>query len=246
MPYAIMQSELVPLQIEQLRQAFYALPTLTELDAQAALKGAFGILLRGLDVEEADTLQDALHKAGVETEVVEESELPVTPPAKLVKQIEFLPTHLEMYDPLGRNFILPSQEILLIAAGNVRLPELRKARAGAEALHPHPHAGTDSKAKEAEQYHLLLELVLAGGVARYSIRGDDFVFNHLGARMTNNLTHNFALLVQDLADLAPHAGLNRGAFQFSEKVDPLFTYPSKAAFFEELTWMLWRILVKGS
>jgi hypothetical protein len=153
-----------------------------------------------------------------------------------------------MYDPLGRIFTLSSQEILLIAAGNVRLPEFRKARAGAEALHPHPHphAPMDARSKEAEQHHLLLELVLAGGVARYSITADDFVFNHLGPRMTNNLTHNFALLVQDLADLAPHAGLNRGAFQFCEKADPLLTYPSKAAFFEELTWMLWRILVKRS
>ncbi len=245
MPYAIMQSELVPVQLEQLRQAFLSLPTLTGLDAQTALHDAFGILLRGLDVEEADTLQEALHKAGVATEVVEESELPVTPPAKLVKQIEFLPTHLVMYDPLGRSFTLPAQEILLIAAGNVRLPELRKGRPGAES-HPHPPAVTDAKAREAEQYHLLLEVVLVGGVARYSITGDDFVFNHLGARMTTNRTHNFALLVQDLADLAPHAGLNRGAFQFCENVDLLMSYPSKMAFFEELTWMLWRILVKGA
>lgn len=242
-----MQKELAPIEVGQLKQAFRVLPTLTGLDAQTAFNDAFGILLRGLDVEEASTLQDALIKAGVEVEAVEESELPVTPPAKLVKQIEFLPEHLTMYDPLGRSFTLPARDLMLIAAGNVRRPDFRKERVPAEAVHPHSRglpAPADAKSKEAERYHWMLEIVLAGGVARYSLTADEFMFNHLGARLSNNLTQNFALLVQDLAQFAPHAGMNRGAFFICEKNNPLFSYPGKAAFFEELTWMLWRILGK--
>ena len=243
MPYAIMQKELAPIPVEQLKRAFQALPMLTGLDAQTACNDAFGILLRGLEVEPASTLQDALFKAGVDTEVVEESELPVTPPTKLVKQIEFLPAHLVMYDPLGRTFKLPAQDVLLLAAGHVRLPEFH-ARGPAESAHPPRPSLPDARSKEAERYHWMLELVLSGGVARYSLTADDFVFNHLGARLTKDLAHNFRLLVEDLAQFAPHAGLNRGAFGLCERTDQVFPYPSKAAFFEELTWMLWRILGK--
>ena len=117
MPYAIMQKELAPVPLDQLKHAFQALPTLTGLDAQTACNDAFGILLRGLELESASTLQDALFKAGVETEVVEESDLPVTPPAKWVKEMEFLPGHLSMYDSLGRSFPLAAADVLLIAAG---------------------------------------------------------------------------------------------------------------------------------
>jgi hypothetical protein len=248
MPYAIMQKELAPVPLDQLKHAFQALPTLTGLDAQTACSDAFGILLRGLELEFAGTLQDALFKAGVDTEVIEESELPVTPPAKWVKQMEFLPEHLSMYDSLGRSFTLPAADILLIAAGHVRLPAF-KSRGSAEASHPHaarPLPGTaDPSLKEAEQYHWMLELVLAGGVGRYSLTADEFVFNHLGPRLTKDHARNFLLLVQDLAQLAPHAGLNRGAFNLCEKAESAFPYPSKSAFFEELTWMLWRILKKG-
>src|SRR2546422_4870552 len=173
MPYAIMQKELIAPGVEQLAKAFRSVPTLTALDAQTSANDAFGILIRGLDVETASGLQDALTKQGVETEVIDEKELPVLPPAKVMKEIQLLPTQLSMYDPMGRTFNLPWRDVLLVAAGNVRLPEYRRAHAPAEAARNQDflHEG---KAREAAQYHLLLELVLAGGVSRYSMVADDF------------------------------------------------------------------------
>ena len=246
MAYAIMQKELLVLDVDKLKRAFRALPTLTALDAQTQAHDAYGILNRGLEVEEASALQDALMIEGIETEVVEESDLPVIPPAKLVRQADFLPAHLSMYDPMGRTFTLPWRDIMFIAAGNVRLQEFRKIRTtyeepqlyGSGITHD---TATDLKAREASPFHLMLEIVLAGGVSRYSITADDFVFNYLGARLTRNPAANFALLMQDLAQFAPHAGLNRGAFMLCENVVESFNYPSKAAFLEEITWMLWRI-----
>ncbi len=244
MPYAIMQRELTAPAVDQLKQAFRVLPTLRELDAHTAAHDAFGILLRGLDVEDASALHDALLKQGVETEVIEESELPVMPPAKVIKQMDFLPAHLVMYDPMGRSFALPWREIMLIAAGDVRLPEFRKARApepaslaGAAANHP----ANEARSRDAAQFHLVLELVLAGGISRYSVVADEFGFDYLGGRLTKSLARNFALLVQDLTEFAPHAGLNRGAYLLCENADMVFAYPSKAAFFEEILWLLWRI-----
>ena len=246
MPYVLMQKELVTPQVDCLIQAFKISSSLTELDAQTVVKDSYGILLRGLEFESAAALQDALFKQGIETEVVDEADLPITPPAKLVKQVEFLPAHLTMYDPMGRTFTLGWPDILIIAAGNVLSQEFRKIRTTLE--EPQFHGSgisydTVSQAKTKEETHprLMLEIVLAGGVSRYSVGADDFVFNHLGRRLTESLPRNFILLVQELAHYAPHAGLNRGAFLVCEKGSPLCTYPSKAAFFEELTWMLWRI-----
>jgi hypothetical protein len=232
-----MQKELVAPEIEQLAKAFQSVPSFRALDAQTAANDAFGILIRGLDVETAAALQDALNKQAIETEVIDETQLPKLPPAKVMKQVEFLPAQLSMYDPMGRTFTLPWRDVLLVAAGNVRLPEYRKAHGPAEAARNHDflHEG-----KHRDGYHLMLELVLAGAVSRYSMIADEFVFDNLGGRMTNDLGQNFMTLVRDLAEYAPHAGLNRGAFLICENQKEIFPYPSKAAFFEELTWFLWR------
>ena len=237
MPFAIMQKELLAPSVEHLARAFRSLPNLTALDAQTAANDAFGILWRGLDVEEASAMQDALMKQGIEVEAVEESELPVLPPAKVIKQIEFLPAQLSMYDPMGRVFNLPWRDLMVIAAGNVHLRDYRgrAAHGPAEATHNHERAQGDAT------LHLMLELVLAGGVARYSMIADEFVFNHLGARLTKETARNFEMVVRELADNAQHAGLNRGAFLICQGEKEIFAYPSKAAFFEEISWFLWRI-----
>ena len=236
MPFAIMQKELLAPSVEHLARAFRSLPDLTALDAQTAANDAFGILWRGLDVEGASAMQDALMKQSIEVEVVEESELPVLPPSKVIKQIEFLPAQLSMYDPMGRVFALPWRDLMLIAAGNVRLRDYKaKGYTPAEAVHSHeaPHGD--------HTMHLMLELVLAGGVARYSMIADEFVFNYLGSRLTKETARNFEIIVRELAENAPHAGLNRGAFLICQNEKDIFTYPNKAAFFEEITWFLWRI-----
>lgn len=237
MPFAIMQKELLAPSVEHLARAFRSLPSLTALDAQTAAKDAFGILWRGLDLEGASALQDALMKQGIEVEVVEESELPMLPPAKIIKQIDFLPGQLAMYDPMGRSFTLPWRDLMVIAGGNVRLPEYNKHKAHS----PAEAARNNESSQSDDQLHLMLELVLSGGVARYSMIADEFVFNHLGARLTKETARNFELVVRELSEYAPHAGLNRGAFLICQNEKEIFTYPGKAAFFEEITWFLWRI-----
>jgi len=189
-----------------------------------------------LDVEGASAMQDALMKQSIEVEVVEESELPVLPPSKVIKQIEFLPGQLSMYDPMGRVFALPWSDLMVIAAGNVHLRDYRKA-----AYSPAEAAHNNEVPRGHEKLHLMLELVLAGGVARYSMIADEFVFNHLGARLTKDMARNFEAVVRELSENASHAGLNRGAFLICQNEKDIFTYPNKAAFFEEITWFLWRI-----
>lgn len=245
MEYAIVQKELVVPKVEQLKRAFSVSPLLTGLDAQTVAHDAYGILLRGLDVEQAGTLREALLREGVETELVGESKLPVIPPAKVVRQVEFYSSHLRIYDPMRRAALLPWKEILLIAAGYVRRREPRPHRNALADPPFHgerraPHGVSGGKLRETGS-HMLLDLFVNGGATRFSITAEEFTFDHLGTRLTNDLALNFVSLIEDLSQEAPHAALNRGAYLACQKSPELFPYPSKAAFNEEITWMLWRI-----
>jgi hypothetical protein len=233
MGYAIMQKELVVPALEQLKRAFTVLPTLTELDAQTVANDAFGIIMRGLELDQATLLRDSLLVEQVETLIVEESSLPALPTAKIVRRVGFLADHLNVYDSMQRETEVPWREIMCIAAGLVRVRETHRVRE-LETV-----GGT--RTKEEETPHLLLDLFLTGGAARYSITAADFSFDHPGGRSSEDLATNFVFLVQELARHAPHAGQNRGAFLACQKPPELFPYPSKQTFNEELTWMLWRI-----
>jgi hypothetical protein len=245
MRYAVLQKELVAPDLEALKRGCRVLPSLRDIDAQNMFQDSYGILINGLELLDANALQESLEAEGIATHVVRESELPVIPPpGKVIRQIEFLETHLNMYDPLGRIFALPWQDIMLLAAGNVKMPDFRKAKPAHEEQQFHGMSHdtfTDSRVREGTQYQLTLEIFLVGGVARYTISAESFDFGNLNSRLTPNIQANFSLLLEDLVQFAPHAGLNRGAYLATQGGGELFKYPSKHAFYEELVWMLWRI-----
>ena len=231
MSYAILQKELVVPEVERLKRAFGIWPALTSIDAQTSANDAYGILLRGLDAERAGALQEALLEESVETVVVEESKLPTLPPGRIGRQAELDPAHLTLFDPMRRASRVAWNDIHLIAAGLVRMRDGRKFRSALDS----------AESKEEQSGHLVLEIFLREGSGRFSVDGAEFAYDHLGGRLTDDPAMNFVLLVQDLARNAPHAGLNRGACAACQKPPELFPYPSKQAFQEELTWMLWRI-----
>ena len=246
MPYALLQTDLTVPPVEKLKQAFRNSRILTELDAFTVAADAFGILVKNLTVEKANQLQADLRAAGVETEVVEESGLPVLPATKFVHRMDCTAEALTIYDPLGRTFALAWGHILMIAAGFVRLTEFKPVRAARLVITRDPYDApiTDSVAevshREERKYHLMLEIILNRAVLRYSVTADKFNFLYLGPRKTPSVQKNFELLVQDLASSAPQAQLNRGALAIKDQAE-LFSYPTKNAFFEEITWLLWRM-----
>lgn len=245
MRYAVLQKELVAPDLEALKRACRVLPSLRDIDAQTMFADAYGILSKGMDVLDASAFQDALQAEGIATIVMEESELPIVPPAKIIRQIEFLPAHLNMYDPMGRVFALPWQDIMMIAAGDVRVQESRKGKNNSESLQVfgagNAHEPAEGRSRHDAHQSLMLEIFLVGGISRYSINGGTFDFAYLEERYTGDQRKDFCGLIRDLVEFAPHAGLNRGAFMANEGGNDLFNYPNKAAFYEELVWMLWRI-----
>ena len=231
MVYAIVQKELIVPDVEQLKRAFSVSPLLTELDAQTVFNDAYGILLRGQDAEQARLLQEALRREQIETELVEEANLPTIPSAHVVRQLEFHPDQLVLHDPMRRTSQCPWNDLMFIAAGYVTIrpgigQDLRSAAASREADHAHAY--------------LTLELFLHNG-ARYSIWADEFDFDCLGDLLSDDRGLNFVTLIRSLANEAPNAGQNRGAYHACLEPPELFPYPNKAAFNEELIWMLWRI-----
>lgn len=247
MSYAILQRELVVPDVESLKRAFSVSPYLRDIDAQNAANDAYGILLRGLDAENADALQASLRAEGVEIELVKESALPAIPVGKVTKRVAFGPGHLLAYDALEHATEVPWDEVMFIAAGYVRTDEVRKHRSAKEeaqlrsaAYTPLDEAGL-LKPGDEERYHMLLEIFLRDNQTRYSIAADEFLFDCLGSKLTDDLALNFVTLLQMVIAQAPHAGLNRGAFKANQEPPELFPYPSRGTFNEELTWMLWRI-----
>jgi hypothetical protein len=230
MTYAIVQRELVVPELERLKRAFSVRPEFTGLDAATAAGDAFGILLRGLDLEQADALQSALMRESIDTIVVEEPKLPTLSPGRIGRQAELDADHFTLYDPMRRAVKFAWADIGLIAAGLVKTPQPRKPRLGLEA-----------GVKEDLHRQLMLEIFLRDGAGRFSIAGDEFDYAHLGQKLSAEAAMNFVFLVQQLGQSAPHAGMNRGACAALKKPPELFPYPSKQTFNEELVWMLWRI-----
>lgn len=250
MTYAIVQASLDQPDIEAMRRAFAHAPTLAPMDADTLGRDAFGILVKGKSPEVASAIQGSLRAQGIETHVVSEDQLPELPPTKFVNRVDFTEQALIIYDPLGRTFPVEWKHVMLIAAGSVKMTDFNRVRTEKQVArygrHGEVHYDTEVEfsTKEERNAHLVLELVLTGAVARYTLKADDkspLLFTCLGERRTRDLPGNFALLVKEFCKFAPHAGLNRGAYCIREDSADMFAYPTKNAFYEEITWLLWRM-----
>jgi len=256
-PFALLQRSLEVPDVEKLKRAFRLVKGLTDTDAHTLANDAFGILVNNLSPADAMTLQGALHAEGIDTAAVLQTDLPQLPSTKFVHQLDCVPDALVVHDAIGREVPVPWDHIMLIAAGSVRLTVFEQERVvpgqssvqttlepwwlvrprGRVASQPAPEYTT--REKQAPKH--LLEVLLAGAVARFQVEGERFRFNYLGDRKRPELVENFAMLAQDVMKFAPHAIVNRGAYFLRENSTSVFEYPSKHAFHEEITWMLWQM-----
>jgi hypothetical protein len=247
MPYAVLQTELGKPTIEQMVRAFRSVPGLTPADAHILGNDAFGIMVKNFSELQALAMQGALRAEGVETEIVDQALLPVLPAKHIVHRLDCTPEHLLIYDPVGRSFALDWRHITLIAAGAVRLTEFVRERQPREKISYTGYGMAirdvdyETVSREEHNFHLLVEIIVAGGTLRYSFQADKFNFDYLGPRKLKDTAANFALLVHDLAQFGAGAALSRGA-EAIQKGDSLgFAYPSQNAFYEEIIWSLWQL-----
>ena len=250
MTYSVMQTGLEPPSAEQLKNAFQQMPGLTAMDVNILGKDAYGVLVKGFELERASAMQSALAAQGVETEVVDDAALTELPPARQLTKVDFTPEALGICDLLARSVQLKWNDILVIAAGRTRLTDFTKVLVdkevmGRAARHIGPKVVTEVVTREEQKDHLLLEIIPRGAELRYHAVADrleaHFLFQCLGERRGRDPAANLSLFVQDLVKLAPAAVLNHGAFYMCENGTPSFSYPSQTAFYREITWLLWMI-----
>ena len=247
MPYAVLQTNLSTLSIEQMRRAFRSVPGLTPMDAQILGNDAFGILVKDFSEQQAGALQGALRIEGVETEIVDQSFLPVLPQPHFVQRLDCTPEHLLIYDPMGKAFTLDWWHLAFVATGSVRLTDFVRRQEKRPVKRYHGKGGVtvdmeyETVSREEQNFHLLGEIIISGATLRYSLAADKFNFSYLGERNMENPAANFSLLVRDLAQFSTHARLNQGAEAMRADATRVFTYPSKNAFYEEIIWTLWQM-----
>jgi hypothetical protein len=182
---------------------------------------------------------------------VAENDLVPLPPAKFTNRLDCTLAGLIIHDPLGRPFTVEWQHVMLVAMGNVLVTELKRVE---KEVQPTRDENTrfqtrpriEYSTKEERTSKFMMDIVLNHAVLRYSLNIDSRIpFRYLESRATPNLAANVSLVMQDMAGFAPHIGFTRGAFCFREKVDPPLVYPSKNAFYEETTWLLWQMKKAG-
>ena len=245
MAYAILQKELHPPEPACLQRAFASLPHLTRHDALTAGRDAHGVLMRGLEAAQAEAVVEALQREEVHAEIVAESYLPSLPTAIVIRALQWQGPVLVLEDPMRRSYRLSAGDLDLIATGLVRVHEFRRER------NPHeepalraPGVSRDTtigmRAREMTREALMLKLLAFGGTRCFSILAEELDFGFLGTERTASTATNLALLVGRLKDFAPEAGLNRGAWHLARAADDWIRYPSRNAFLDELTWILWR------
>jgi hypothetical protein len=246
MTCAILQTELSIPPVDLLKRAFRSIKSLTDIDAYLMAKDAYGILVRNLSAEDASVLAGALAAEGVATEIVQENSLPSLPPVKFVRRLDCKPEALMVYDPLNRSFPVDWRHVTLIAAGNVTVIDFQTVKTERDVLRFNGPRGlrvekeTDLSRRERSKTQTLLEIIIGQGVLRYSADAQTFIFNGLDERKSTDRLQNFSLVIRDLIHYAPHAVLNRGAHDLREGAD-LFAYPTKNAFYEEITWIRWQM-----
>ena len=253
--YAILQKELVPPDVEGMKRSMRVLDHLTEYDAWAMLRDAFGVLAERLTAGDARQLAAAMNAEGLDVVAVPESELFPLPPARRVRQIDPFDSGMVVHDQLDRQRVIPWENLIVVAVGQVRSRQVRTvtrvvsdgpslpglALSGGLGL---PMSGGDvySETTITEEHsdELRMDIITVDEPQRIYIEGTGTRYSGLGARMTQNAAVNFMILCDMVLQRASTAVLNQGAVTLGMGEGETYAYPSLRAFEEEMVWQIWR------
>lgn len=248
--FLLVQSGDEPPSAEQMVAAFKAHKKFTEADAIKAAREAHGVILKNLAYDDAQILQQALAAQGAGTAVVAGFEFPQLPAAKVVRRLEFQPETLVIYDALGRPQPFAWSELGLVAAGAFQHFELGETQTEEWQWRGHVVGGyrlelvTETRHHVSDQLRFLVDLLIMKPVCRLQIEPENFLFGYVFDRPQLELSAKVALLVQMLKERAPKALQNRGAVGLCENPPVTPLWPNKTAFFEEESWLIWRLTRK--
>ncbi len=247
MPFALVQSQLEPPSLDQVRAAFAETAraglNVTAADAGAIRRDSFGILLERLTHEQAQVAQAALAGVGYATDIVDQRDLLDLPQARARIIVDPQPDVLHVHDALGRIESLPYDQVVLIAAGMVGdLKFSRELTQAADTQSRHRGMIFDIKVTESIEFSPRLEILFADEPWRIRAEGRRMTYRCLGDQMTRRAEVNFMLLVRKLASHVHPSILTRAAAAVASLDDTVAVFPNDKAFDEELVWHAWQAM----
>jgi len=244
--FAVLLKEHTAPSAEAFKRAFSSFSNLTDADAVRLAVSARGILQRRLNRDAARAFHRALEAEGVAAVIVAEEELPQLPEGKMLHRVEISPEAFKLYDLAGRPTPIEWGRIALVAAATISRFEFGRTRTERTDIRFNAVSGM-WPAKVEEAGHKMewdstqvLEIVLAGGAARYQIEAAEFPFKYVIDRADLSVTQKFIWLVREICRHAPGAVQNAGASALCNGQESVLKYASRQLLVDEMVWLLWK------
>jgi hypothetical protein len=248
--YAILQASLdQPIAREVLESAIMATQQLAKPDCARLQRESFGILVGSLSQDDALALQAALRARGIETEAVDESNLPSLPMPYRPQSFNTAPEGVTVVDYTGQITLLPMSMFVFAAAGHLKhvvsLPQRNmewvQKPIGGYGIQNVVEMVTEHQPKEIQEFRI--EFYFTQEPFRFQCILDDNAIVRANGQVLKLRDHNqLDSLLLTFANTFPADQTNLGIQKILTARE--FTYPSVHAFEQEIIWSLYQMARK--
>ena len=248
--FAILQTSLdQPITREVLESAIMATRQLVKPDCARLQRESFGILVGSLSQEDALALQAALRARGVETETVDESDLPALPTPYRPQSFTTAPEGVTVADYTGQTTLLPISMFVFAAAGHLKhvvsLPQRNmewvQKPVGNYGIQNAVEMVTERQPKEVQEFRI--KLYFTQEPFRFQFVLDDKAIVRANGQILKLRDKNqLDSLLVTFANTFPPDQTNLGIQKITTGQG--FNYPSVHAFEQEIIWSLCRLARK--
>jgi hypothetical protein len=247
--YAVLQTSLdQPITREALEAAIMSTQTLSKPDCARLQREQFGIIAGKLSQEDALGLQSGLSAQGIETEVIDEANLPTLPTPHRPQSFMLSDNGVTLTDFAGQSTLVPLSTLVFAAGGYVKHSLLAERKAELVLKSGQDGIKADVAMVTAKQVKQVLEFRI-----EFYVTQDPFRFQSILNEMTALRANDQILKLRDsdqlddllltLANSLPPDQTNLGIKKAAATED--FVYPSVHAFEEEIIWSLYRMANGG-
>jgi hypothetical protein len=222
---------------------------LAKPDCARLQRESFGILVGNLSQDDALGLQAALRAHGVETEVVDESNLPVLPMPYRPQSFTTAPEGITVADYTGQTTLLPMSMFVFAAAGHLKHIVTLPQRNMEWVQKYIPRGGiqnvlemvTEHQPKEVQEFRT--EFYFTQAPFRFQCVLDDNAIVRANSQVLKLRDHNqLDSLLLTFANTFPPDQTSLGIQKILTGQG--FTYPSVHAFEQEIIWSLYQLARK--
>jgi hypothetical protein len=229
-----------------LEDASMAVPSVARADCARLQRELFGIVISGLQHQEALAFQTELARRGFSTEMVADSELPVLHESFQIQRIEHRDEVLVLTDSMGRERVRPLSDLVFLSAGLVnRLDFKTETRQFLDFSGPRggaPSVVTERKLVEEKELWFRLDFFFWSGPNRmHAALGKGNVLFHQDKPLRLKDEAALRELLVSMASLLPVERLN----SCLSEPRSIRVYPNLQCYEEEIRWHFRRLKPRG-